>query len=443
MKWTGRVLLILVAASGINQKAFPVDTIRRPCVIVTTDGEYDDQCSMVRLLLYANEFDIQGLIFSSSKHHWKGTRDIPGYKWLGTEWLEQQLNAYADVFPNLRRHDPDFPSPDDLKSRVFIGNILLEGDMNKPTQGSDHIVQILLSSDSSPVWLLAWGGPNTIARALKTIGDNYPERKDDVTERIRMYLISEQDSTYRDYISKQWPQAKALICNSTTYGAIAYRWYNHQTSEQQSYFNKDWITRNILENHGPLCELYKARSGGFRSEGDSPSFLHLIDVGLGDLNNPEYGGWGGRFTKMGQKWRSSQDQGDKSSLSHWIIAFQNDYAARADWCVRSYRQANHPPEIASCEPANIEARAGQTIRLSVSRINDPDGDELKYHWWHYPEATTYKGQIELHHSNQQEFELKMPKGQGFHGIIHMICSITDNGNPPLTRYQRMIIKIRP
>ena len=98
--WLGRIVLILVTASGINQQAFVTDATQRTRFIVTTDGEYDDQCSMVRFLLYANEFDIQGLIFSSSKHHWKGTQDTPGYKWLGTEWLEQQLNAYADVFPN-------------------------------------------------------------------------------------------------------------------------------------------------------------------------------------------------------------------------------------------------------------------------------------------------------------------------------------------------------
>ena len=96
-----RLFLILVTVSIISQVAFASGGKQKPRVIVTTDGEYDDQCSMVRFLLYANEFDIQGLIFSSSKHHWKGTRDIPGYKWLGTDWLEQQLNAYADVFPNL------------------------------------------------------------------------------------------------------------------------------------------------------------------------------------------------------------------------------------------------------------------------------------------------------------------------------------------------------
>lgn len=423
--------------------AFASGAKLRPRVIVTTDGEYDDQCSLVRFLLYASEFDIQGLIYSSSKHHWQGTQVIPGHKWLGTEWIEQQLAAYAQVFPNLRRHDAGFPTPDELRSKVFVGNILLEGDMKQPTPGSDHIVKVLLSSDRSPVWLLAWGGPNTIARALKTIEEDHPARKRDVSKKLRLYLISQQDSTYKDYIAKQWPQAQTLICNSSSYGAIAYRWYNHQTDRQQSYFDKDWITRNILENHGPLCQVYKAKDGRFRSEGDSPSFLHLIDVGLDNLNHPAFGGWGGRFTKSGQNWRSSQDKGERSSLSHWLIAFQNDFAARADWCVRSYQQANHPPEIGSYKSVFVDAHPGQTLSLSAGESSDPDGDILTYHWWQYLEPTTYQGTIELRHANQQTCELTIPKGEGPRGSIHLICELIDSGSPPLRRYRRIIIRIKP
>lgn len=49
----------------------------RPRVIVTTDGEIDDECSLVRFLLYANEWDIEGIITSSSQYHWHG------HKWAG------------------------------------------------------------------------------------------------------------------------------------------------------------------------------------------------------------------------------------------------------------------------------------------------------------------------------------------------------------------------
>ena len=138
--------------------------LAKPRVIVTTDGEVDDRCSMIRFLLYANEWDIEGLIHSSSKYHWKGDDRHPERNWAPVEWLDRQLDAYARVYPNLILHQPDYPTPEYLRSQVFVGNIALEGDMRAPTPGSQRIVEVLLNPDVSPVWLQAWGGSNTIAR---------------------------------------------------------------------------------------------------------------------------------------------------------------------------------------------------------------------------------------------------------------------------------------
>ena len=41
-------------------------------VIVTTDPELDDLNSMLRLVLYSNEIELAGLVYSSSKHHYAG-----------------------------------------------------------------------------------------------------------------------------------------------------------------------------------------------------------------------------------------------------------------------------------------------------------------------------------------------------------------------------------
>ena len=128
----------------------------KPRIVVTTDGEGDDQCSMVRFLLYANEWDLQGIVFSSSKHHWQGEGDIEGYKWLGMDWLDKQLAAYAEVYPNLKLHDETYPTPDYIKSQVYVGNILLEGDMRAATPGSDHVAKVLLKPNLSPVSFCQW-----------------------------------------------------------------------------------------------------------------------------------------------------------------------------------------------------------------------------------------------------------------------------------------------
>ncbi len=62
----------------------------------------------------------------------------------------------------------------ELKAKTFIGNIDRVGEMTKVTPGSRRIVEVLLDDKPGPVYLQAWGGTNTIARALKTIQDRHP-----------------------------------------------------------------------------------------------------------------------------------------------------------------------------------------------------------------------------------------------------------------------------
>lgn len=145
----------------------------RPRVIVTTDGEIDDECSLVRFLLYANEWDIEGIIASSSQYHWHG------HKWAGDDWMEPTLKAYEEVYPNLAKHDPNYPTPEYLRKHCFLGNVEQEGEMDSVTAGSQQIVKVLLDeTDKRPIWIQAWGGTNTIARALKTIEEDYPEKNE-------------------------------------------------------------------------------------------------------------------------------------------------------------------------------------------------------------------------------------------------------------------------
>jgi len=139
-------------------------------VIATTDGEIDDECSLVRFLLYANDFDIQGIITSSSQYHWQG------HNWAGDDWQDPYLDAYEDVYPNLVQHDSEYPTPAYIRAQSHLGNVKDEGDMDAPTEGSNHIVSVLLDdTNDRPIWLQAWGGMNTIARALKTIEDDHHE----------------------------------------------------------------------------------------------------------------------------------------------------------------------------------------------------------------------------------------------------------------------------
>ena len=441
----------------------------RPRIIVTSDGEIDDECSMVRFLLYANEWDIEAIVTSSSQYHWHG------HRWAGDDWIQPYLDAYAKVYPNLLKHDPAYPSPEYLRARTLLGNVKAEGDMEEVTAGSQYIVKVLLDkTDNQPVWLQAWGGPNTIARALKTIEENHPDQVAYVASNIRFFFIWEQDSTYQDYIRPHWGKYNIPTIVSDQFVAFAYNWEKILPKQTHDVFRGDWMNRHILQDHGPLCALYKAHDDGrFRSEGDSPAFLHTIPNGLRNAESPDWGGWGGRYVRVREntwldpvlesgykypegRWFTSTAWGrnrmrenipnDQELAAYlkpmwrWFDAIQSDFAARADWCVKPYDQANHAPLVKLSHSLNLEVRPGQKVALSAKGSADPDGDPLTYRWWQYKQADTYEGAIDIVDAGKQDASFTVPNdGKG--KAIHVICEVTDDGTPPLTRYRRIVVEI--
>ena len=252
-----RGVLTLLAASTLAFPAHagpPHRADDRPRVIVTSDGEIDDECSLVRFLLYANEWDIEGIITSSSQYHWRG------HRWAGDDWTDPYLDAYAKVHPNLVKHDSRYPTPEYLRERTVLGNVDAEGEMEEITPGSQLIVRVLLDeSDDRPVWLQAWGGPNTIARALKTIEEEHPEKMAYAANKVRFFFIWEQDSTYQDYIRPHWGKYGIPTIISDQFWAIAYEWDKILPPEKQEYFTGDWMNQHILKDHGPLCALVQGQ----------------------------------------------------------------------------------------------------------------------------------------------------------------------------------------
>ena len=456
----------------------------KPRVIVTSDGEIDDECSMVRFMLYTNQWDVEAIVTSSSQYHWQG------HSWAGDDWIEPYLDAYAQVYPNLVKHDPAYPAPDFLRERTALGNVKAEGEMEEVTEGSQLIAKVLLdSSDDRPIWLQAWGGMNTISRALKTIEEEHPDRMEEVAKKLRFYFIWEQDSTYQSYIRPNWGKYNIPTIVSDQFEAIAYRWKQIQPKEMQVYYDAPWMKENILENHGPLCSLYEAHkedsernnyqyyAGDFRSEGDSPAFLHTIVNGLRSMESPDWGGWGGRYVKVYENtwldpvpvegytypegrwytknaWGRQGTREQKTSFTHpeyreyfkpmwrWSDALQNDFASRADWCVESYENANHPPVVKLNHALDLEAKPGETLRLSAMGTSDPDGDELIYRWWQYKEADSYEGSIKIPNADKQKSSFIVPADAKNGDTIHIVCEVSDKGSPQLTRYQRVILTIR-
>jgi hypothetical protein len=125
----------------------------------------------------------------------------------------------------------------------------------------------------------------------------------------------------------------------------------------------------------------------------------------------------------------------------WIDALQNDFAARADWCVKPYDQANHPPVVKLAHALDLKARPGNTVSLIARGTKDPDGDTLTYRWWQHQEADTYAGTVDIANAGRRNASFKVPGEAATGKTIHIICEVTDDGTPPLTRYQRVVVEI--
>jgi hypothetical protein len=435
------ILLIAIIVMSFGNPIFGVNS-DKPRIIATTDGEIDDRCSMVRFLLYANEWDIEGIVICSSKFHWKG------HNWAGEKWIDEDIDLYAKSYENLKKHDPDFPSPDDLKNLIYIGNIDNVGEMSKDTPGSDRIVQVLLDDEPGPVYLQAWGGTNSIARALWKIQKEYPEQIEKVSKKAIIYIILDQDKTFREYIQPNWPDL-IVLGSFRQFATVAYSWQRIIPRDQHKFYDGKWMKENILQKHGPLCASYEAhKDGRFRSEGDSPAFMHQILVGLGSLEHPAYGGWGGRFVReKGTKnvWRGAQDDGSWSKpIWRWSEAFQNDWAARADWCVKYFTEANHNPKvvvngIAGKSIVRIQANPGTTVKLSAAGSSDPDGDSLSYKWWYYKGPGTYSDEVSIDNADFDKARFKIPY-DNHANEFHIILTVRDNGSPNLFAYRRVIVQ---
>jgi Protein of unknown function (DUF1593) len=500
------LFITLLTAFVLNISTAQISKLQRksviPRTIITTDGELDDVDSFIRLLLYSNEFNIEGLVISSSQWHYKGdgkgtkftsememSKKLYGerteLRWPGTDWIHNLIEAYGKVYPNLIKHSNSYPTSAHLKSLVHIGNIDFEGEMEKNTDGSDFIKKKLLDDEMTPLYLQVWGGTNTIARALKSIEDEYKntakwqEIYAKVCKKAIIYAILDQDATYRKYISVNWKDIK-IYYNSKQFWCLAYFWKTAVPKELHPFLEGKFMGDKIINNHGALTKMYYSYGDGnppageiediyssmekakknqwgsfgqydFISEGDSPAFLHLVDVGLGNLQNPQNGGWGGRLVQsktVPNRWEDGEAAADFNPITQkidlayaqirWLETLQNDFAARADWCVKDYKNANHAPNVKLNHAKNLTAKPNEIVKLSGT-ATDPDKNNMQYRWWQYEEVDTYKDKVSIQNADSKNATFRMPNDIKKGETIHLILEVIDNGIPQMTRYQRVVV----
>jgi hypothetical protein len=452
--WVELLLLVfsaaLVTASKAEAKPNSSDVFakqnkikHRLLVLTDIGGDPDDQQSMIRLLLYANEFDLEGLIATSTRSR------------INPDEIRMRIEAYRKVRPNLVKHAEDYPSADHLLSLVKHGtrerNMTSVG-KGKSTEGSRHIISVVDKKDDRPIWINVWGAPTDLAQALWDVSHSRSkEQTDAFVARMRVYDIGGQDDSGA-WICHNFPDIfwlRSVDMFQAISVRIARPFPPHVTGPNLETFTTEWVANNI-QNHGPLGKLYPERK--WKYEGDTPAFLYLlprfnpIKTKNPDTFSQKYRESQKKFrdfemyTEAADSWqyKSKTYNSTYAGLYRWREAFQNDFAARMDWCLKPYNQANHPPVVKLDHKSNIKVKPGQKVNLCAKGTKDPDGDMLTYKWWQYKEPGSYPGFVKIKNNNKQQASFIVPSNVKHGQTVHIICEVTDNGNPSLTRYQRVI-----
>jgi hypothetical protein len=473
-----KIPLILVSLMLVYHSLYAgPDQTNRVIILTDIEADPDDTQSLVRLLLYANEIDIKGLIATTSC--WHKTSVEP-------ESIVKVVQAYAEVHPNLIKHDAGFPEAEILLSLIKQGlpqyGMLGVGD-GKDSEGSDWVIKVLEEEDDRPLWVSVWGGANTLAQALYKIKHTKTEKEAKrLTSKLRVYTISDQDDS-GIWIRNNYPDLFYIVSPGDDYGSATWNAINNfvQGINNETISNT-WLAQNIQQGHGPLGAAYPDVSWGM--EGDTPSWLSLIPNGLNEAEHPEWGGWGGRYEfykpdpatqKKGgsgvplepetrEIWTDATDTytpyvhseygrtvkqdtitftGNKVSLWRWRDDFQNDFASRIDWCIRSFTDANHPPVPVLGGSEEITVKSGEGFGLDASDSYDPDGDNLSYLWFSYPEAGSYKKPVEIGGAENAHGAYVIAPKADKKETFHIILKVTDKGVPALSRYKRVIVTVIP
>ena len=463
---------IMLFASAIGSAQ--TDTRNRLIVITDIGNEPDDSQSMVRLMLYSNQIDIEGIIASTSVHQ---------KLHVSPELIQKVIGAYEKVRPNLLKHEPGFPTAKHLSSLVKSGLPVygMEGvGAGKDSEGSEWIIKMLEKNDARPLWVTVWGGPNNLAQALWKLKETKSQEElKSLIGKLRVYTISDQDNS-ATWIRKNFKDLFYIVSPGNYDDATWAAMNKPYLGSNKEVISNGWLAKNIQQGHGPLGAIYA--DVAFGMEGDTPSWLMLIPNGLNEPEHPNWGSWGGRYElykppfnsklrwivpleeETRPIWTNAEDDYTprveakwgraiiKDTMSYknnhvtiwrWREDIQNDFAARMTWCNQSFKNANHPPVVKLKTPEKLAIKSGDPFVLDASASYDPDGDGLSYHWFQYEEAGTYTGSIIIVPENLSVTrQLKAPQVDSLQ-TIHFIVKVTDKVTPRLTRYKRVIVTVLP
>jgi hypothetical protein len=270
-----RFILILTAfamaiTAEARQKPYEL-----PRVLISTDvggTDPDDNQSVAHLLMYSNEFDLEGLV------------STPSFGSGSTREIYRMIDVYEKDLPKLNRHIKGLMAPEELRPLVKQGrrSEAPACGYGEPTEGSDWIVKCARKDDPRPLYVLVWGCLEDVAQALHDAPD--------IVSKIRVYWIAGPNKKWGVngycYIIENFP-GLWMIENNTTYRGFIY------DSKDKGKYDMGFFG-TFIKDHGHLGRDFAAYYKGNPKLGDTPSLLYVMD---GDPSEPEKQSWGGRFVK--------------------------------------------------------------------------------------------------------------------------------------------------
>ena len=463
-----KFVLVLMAVIGVNALQAAENDLKPRLVVCTdiapADVEPDDMESMVRLMAYADMFEIEALITSVG---W----NCDPYPAEWAEYLQRVIEAYRKDVPKLMRRSGQqefmpledenkqqyigyWPSADYVKSRAVMGSIhggikAIGADNDSP--GSELLIRLADEDDTRPIYVAAWGGANTLAQAIWRVKQTRSaEELKKFVRKFRIYTITDQDMQYsmrmnRSYSSHMWLRKEFA-------DDLQFVWDEGTWQEQCELGKRHWQQhKDNIQGRGALGGEYPTYKWGV--EGDTPSFLYVMPNGLNNPEDPHQAGWAGYHERgmcadsLTTAWTSWQEPVRSISVGYKQRFYPdelNDFMARMQWAAEGKGNLN-PYVVIPNDTINItvtkkkKVKKGTMISLSLdaSKSFDPDGDNLQFSWWQQPEIG--KTKVKIEQADQPIATLRIPadaKGD----TIHIICEVHDDGPYHLPAYRRIIIK---
>lgn len=447
-------------------------------VIVTTDMEVDDMNSLVHLALYLNVLDVQAVVYTASQYHFLGdgvhtlgevnphwrTKGVRSYTWdvvphepdpeagslmeyrpFPEGWIESLWsNEYAQAWPQLNANaaaagEPSFPTPAQMIERTYMGNAAFEGDVREETPGSRVIADAIMDDDPRTLWLLSWGGMNTIVRALMSIAEQWqntpewPAVRQRIYQKVRVMGVANgvgQDNSWLDHGRELFPEL-VFWCVPYKYGSYV----NAKIAQPDTLplFKAPWPEQNLTHGNGPLMARYmlygdgkvyeneperfqfgkharldwglegvpamQFERGDFMAEGDSMTYIPLLPFGLRGIDDPDFD------TLLGRMFHDGRPDADAltdfaalgtpadGNPNPYLRAYQEDFAARAQWCAHDPAACSHPAHVVEAA-ADRSAVAGESVALAAT-IVDPDDKGFDVHWDVAVDPSSYAGAQDL------------------------------------------------